>query len=87
MSRRRAWLRALDRIDALGPRAVVAGHKRPDRPDDPNILDETRQYILDFETIADHTSTTLELYRGMLKLHPDRVNPGALWGSSRSAKG
>jgi glyoxylase-like metal-dependent hydrolase (beta-lactamase superfamily II) len=84
---RRAWLRALDRIDALGPRAVVAGHKRPGRPDDPNILDETRQYILDFETIADRTSTTLELYRGMLKLHPDRVNPGALWGSSRSAKG
>jgi glyoxylase-like metal-dependent hydrolase (beta-lactamase superfamily II) len=84
---RRAWLRALDTIDALGPRAVVAGHKRPDRPDNPKILDETRQYILDFETIADRTSTTLELYRGMLKLHPDRVNPGALWGSSRSVKG
>jgi glyoxylase-like metal-dependent hydrolase (beta-lactamase superfamily II) len=84
---RRAWLRALDTIDALRPRAVVAGHKRPDRPDAPKILDETRQYILDFENIADRTSTTLELYRGMLTLHPDRVNPGALWGSSRSVKG
>ncbi|MFF4960697.1 MBL fold metallo-hydrolase [Streptomyces sp. NPDC001222] len=84
---RRAWLHALDTIAALDPEAVVAGHKNPDRPDDPKTIDETRRYIHDFQAIEERTTTTLDLYRAMLELHPDRVNQGALWGSARSAKG
>lgn len=84
---RRSWLEALDTIAALEPRTVIAGHKRPDRPDDPDTIAETRRYIHDFEAVAERTTTTLDLYRGMLELHPDRVNQGALWGSARSAKG
>ncbi|MDT0466446.1 MBL fold metallo-hydrolase [Streptomyces gibsoniae] len=84
---RRAWLHALDTIAALDPEAVVAGHKNPDRPDDPKAIDETRRYIHDFESVAERTATTLDLYRGMLELHPGRVNQGALWGSARAAKG
>jgi glyoxylase-like metal-dependent hydrolase (beta-lactamase superfamily II) len=84
---RRAWLDALDTIAALEPEAVVAGHKNPDRPDDPKTIAETRRYIHDFEAVAERTTTTLGLYRGMLELHPGRVNQGALWGSARSAQG
>ncbi|MFK0114170.1 MBL fold metallo-hydrolase [Streptomyces sp. NPDC091217] len=84
---RRSWLRALETIAALKPRAVVAGHKAIGHPDDPKIVAETAKYIHDFEAVADRTTTTLELYRGMLELHPNRVNQGALWGSARSAKG
>lgn len=84
---RRSWLDALDTVAALDPQAVVAGHKNPGRPDDPRTIAETRQYIRDFEAVAERTSSTLDLYRGMLQLHPDRVNQGALWGSARSAKG
>ncbi|MFB7511482.1 hypothetical protein ACFC0P_50455, partial [Streptomyces broussonetiae] len=51
------------------------------------VIDETRRYIHDFEAVAERTATTIDLYRGMLELHPDRVNQGALWGSARSAKG
>ncbi|GAA4629430.1 MBL fold metallo-hydrolase [Actinoallomurus vinaceus] len=84
---RRAWLRALDTVAALNPQAVIAGHKRPGRPDDPKNIAETQKYIHDFETLAERTTTALDLYRGMLELHPTRVNQGALWGSARSAKG
>jgi glyoxylase-like metal-dependent hydrolase (beta-lactamase superfamily II) len=84
---RRDWLGALEIIESLHPRAVIAGHKRAHRPDSPAILAETRSYIEDFERVAGTTSTTLELYHGMLALHPDRINRGALWGSARSAKG
>jgi glyoxylase-like metal-dependent hydrolase (beta-lactamase superfamily II) len=84
---REAWLHALDIIDSLHPEHVIAGHKRPGRDDGPHTIDETRQYINDFESAAARTSTALELYTAMLELHPDRVNPGALWGSARSAKG
>ena len=34
-----AWLAALDKVAALQPRAVVAGHKNKDLPDDPAIID------------------------------------------------
>ena len=84
---RRSWLTALDTIEKLSPRAVVAGHKRPERADDPKILEETRQYIRDFDALAARTATPLELYTEMTARYPDRVNRGALWGSARAAKG
>jgi glyoxylase-like metal-dependent hydrolase (beta-lactamase superfamily II) len=84
--KRRQWLAALDTIDALAPRTVIAGHKDPARPDGPGDVAETRRYIQDFEEEAARTSTTLELYRAMLRKHSDRVNPGALWGSARATK-
>jgi glyoxylase-like metal-dependent hydrolase (beta-lactamase superfamily II) len=83
---RRDWIAALDRIESLDPRAVVAGHKRADREDHPRIIEETRQYIRDFDRIAETTNTARELYDQMLALHPDRVNPGALWGAARAWK-
>jgi glyoxylase-like metal-dependent hydrolase (beta-lactamase superfamily II) len=83
---RRDWIAALDTIESLHPRAVIAGHKRADRDDDPRIIEETRQYIRDFDRIAEATNTARELYDQMLALHPDRVNPGALWGAARAWK-
>jgi hypothetical protein len=80
------WIAALDTIESLHPQAVIAGHKRADRADDPQIVEETRQYIRDFDRIAEATSTARELYDQMLALHPDRVNPGALWGAARALK-
>ncbi|MET8536765.1 MBL fold metallo-hydrolase, partial [Streptomyces sp. NPDC005065] len=41
------WLLALDRVAALQPRFVVAGHKNKDLPDDPATIEETRRYLLD----------------------------------------
>jgi glyoxylase-like metal-dependent hydrolase (beta-lactamase superfamily II) len=84
---RRDWLAALDVIEALNPRAVIAGHKRYGNDDDPpRIISETRQYILDFDRLDQETATAEELYSKMLAIHPDRVNPGALWLSAQSAK-
>jgi glyoxylase-like metal-dependent hydrolase (beta-lactamase superfamily II) len=83
---RRDWIAALDTIESLHPRAVIAGHKRADRDDDPRIIEETRQYIRDFDRIAETTNSARELYDQMLALHPDRVNPGALWGAARTWK-
>ena len=84
---RREWIDALDKIEALNPRAVVASHKRPENEDDPRIIEQTRQYIRDFDRLAETTITAQELYDKMLELHPNRVNPGwALWSSARAVK-
>jgi glyoxylase-like metal-dependent hydrolase (beta-lactamase superfamily II) len=84
---RREWIAALDTIESLHPRAVIASHKRPERDDDPRILEETRQYIRDFDRLAETSGSALELYDQMLALYPNRVNPGwALWSSARAVK-
>jgi hypothetical protein len=84
---RKEWIAALDMIQMLKPRAVVAGHKRPGRPDAPEIVGETRQYIRDFDRTAANTQTAKELYDEMLAIYPDRVNPAVLWNSARAVKG
>ena len=84
--RRSEWISALDKIESLNPRAVIAGHKRPGNDDSPKIIEETRQYIRDFDRVAE-TTTARELYDTMLERYPDRVNPGlALWLSARAVK-
>lgn len=81
------WIAALDRIESFSPRAVIASHKRPENDDDPKIIEETRQYIRDFDRLAETTASAGELYQRMLALYPDRVNPGwALWSSARAVK-
>jgi glyoxylase-like metal-dependent hydrolase (beta-lactamase superfamily II) len=80
------WIAALDTLEALRPRAVVAGHKVPENADDPHIIAETRQYIRDFNRLNAVTMTARELYDAMLDLYPDRVNPGSLWGAANAAK-
>src|SRR5580698_10037683 len=85
--KRQEWIAALDKIESLHPRAVVASHKRPDSDDNPRIIEETRQYIRDFDRLAETTRTAQELYDKMLELYPNRVNPGwALWSSARAVK-
>ena len=84
---RREWIAALDKIESLNPRAVVASHKRPENDDNPRIIEETKQYIRDFDRLAETTTTAQELYDKMLELYPSRVNPGwALWSSARAVK-
>ena len=83
---RREWIAALDTIEALHPHAVIAGHQRADRDDGPRIIEETRQYIREFDRLAQTTTTARELYDQMLSLYPDRVNPGMLWTSACALK-
>jgi len=85
--KRQEWIAALDKIESLNPRAVVASHKRPENDDNPRVIEETRQYIRDFDRLVETTKTAQELYDEMLKLYPNRVNPSwALWSSARAVK-
>jgi glyoxylase-like metal-dependent hydrolase (beta-lactamase superfamily II) len=80
------WIAALDRIDALNPRAVIAGHKVPGNDDSPDNVAQTRKYLNDFIRLDESTSTARELYDQMLQLYPDRANPGSLWAGAVAAK-
>jgi glyoxylase-like metal-dependent hydrolase (beta-lactamase superfamily II) len=84
--KRQEWIAALDKMEFLKPRAVIAGHKRVGNDDRPGILGETRKYIGDFEHLAMQTTTARDLYDQMLKLYPEWGNRGALWTSVRAIK-
>lgn len=53
-----AWIDSVAQLEALEPRVVVAGHKRPEAADDDarTILGQTRTYLADF---ADAVATGL----------------------------
>jgi glyoxylase-like metal-dependent hydrolase (beta-lactamase superfamily II) len=83
---RREWIAALYTIESLRPRHVIAGHQRAGRPDGPEIIAETRDYIRDFDRIVESAATAREVYDHMLDLYPERINPGMLWWSARTLK-
>jgi glyoxylase-like metal-dependent hydrolase (beta-lactamase superfamily II) len=83
---RREWIATLDKLESLKPQAAIAGHKVPENDDDPRVIGETRQYIRDFNRLAEATTTPRQLYDAMLELYPKRINPGSLWGAANAAK-
>ena len=83
----RRWIESVDKIAALNPEVVIAGHKRADLPDDdvPTILDGTREYITAFiEELADAEDRQTLIAR-MTQRFPDRINPATLHFSAAAA--
>ncbi|UFS98246.1 MBL fold metallo-hydrolase [Nocardia huaxiensis] len=74
-----SWLRAIDIVAALQPRAVVAGHKNRELPDTPAILDHTRRYLLDAQRLLTGEPSPIEFYETMLARYPDHLNPATVW--------
>jgi hypothetical protein len=64
---------------ALAPRAVVAGHKNKELPDDPAILEQTRDYLLSSRRLIDERPTPRAYFDQMAALYPDRLNVGPVW--------
>ncbi len=83
----RRWIESVDSIQALGPKIVVAGHKKPGaRDDEPTrILDSTRAYIQNFADAAETASSASEIIRVMNERYPDYGNPTTLWFSASAA--
>ncbi|MET8331432.1 hypothetical protein [Streptomyces sp. NPDC005181] len=76
--RRNDWIAAIDKIAAVNPCAVVAGHKNPKNDDDPRHVDETRQYLRDTEEVAAVARHANEFADLTLLRHLDRINPTIL---------
>ena len=84
---RREWITTLTTLKDLDPLHVVAGHKQPNGTDDPADIDESIQYLTDFNDAETRTTTPSDLYQAVLQEHPRRANPGSLWGAAKMAKG
>jgi len=77
-----AWHRAIDRVDALRPATVIAGHKDASRPDAASDIEETRRYLDRAGTIIGQVTDRASFYAAVREAYPDRVNPYTIWLSA-----
>src|SRR5258708_28454559 len=73
------WLAALDAAEALKPATVIAGHKDSRAFDNPAQIQATRRYLTDARRLLESSESAKAFYEEMLRLHPNRINAGALW--------
>jgi glyoxylase-like metal-dependent hydrolase (beta-lactamase superfamily II) len=67
------WIAALDRLAALNPEIVVAGHKKPGAPDSPSAIQDTKRYLQDFDRAQKASTSDQELFDRMTELYPHWV--------------
>jgi glyoxylase-like metal-dependent hydrolase (beta-lactamase superfamily II) len=66
-ARRASWLKNLEKIKALSPTTIIAGHKAPSVKDDSiAAVDFTAQYIKDYEKAVGEAKSADELKKKML---------------------
>jgi hypothetical protein len=70
---RKNWIAALDRLAALNPAIVVAGHKKPGAPDSPSTIQDTKRYLEDFDRVQKTATSDQELFDQMTELYPHWV--------------
>jgi len=70
---RKNWIAALDRLAALNPAIVVAGHKKPGAPDSPSTIQDTKRYLQDFDRLQKAAASDQELFDQMTELYPHWV--------------
>jgi hypothetical protein len=64
------WITSLDRLAALNPGIVVAGHKKPGAPDSPSAIQDTKRYLQDFDRLQKTGKSDKELFDQMTELYP-----------------
>ncbi len=78
------WLAVLDKLEAMGPNRIIAGHRQPGLPDDNMSIAWTRAYIKSFVDARARTKGTRELAALMAQRYPNatEVYGGFLLGIS-----
>jgi glyoxylase-like metal-dependent hydrolase (beta-lactamase superfamily II) len=70
---RNNWIADLDRLAALNPTMVVAGHKKTGAPDSPAAIQDTKRYLQDFDRVQKTATSDRDLFDQMTALYPDWV--------------
>src|SRR6201993_53823 len=74
------WRSAIDIVETLNPRWIVAGHKNKALDDAAErTITQSREYLDTADELFLLNTTALGFFNAMLQQYPDRLNPGALW--------
>src|SRR6202021_1308694 len=70
---RKNWIADLDRLAALNPTMVVAGHKNPGAPHSPPTIQEPKVSLGSFDRVQKTATSDQDLFDQMTALYPDWV--------------
>jgi glyoxylase-like metal-dependent hydrolase (beta-lactamase superfamily II) len=74
------WREAIDTVEALGPRHIVAGHQDSRLDDDATrTVAETRQYLDDAEGLLRTQSNAVDFFDAKIARYPEHLGRTILW--------
>jgi glyoxylase-like metal-dependent hydrolase (beta-lactamase superfamily II) len=74
------WHDAIDKVEALGPRHIVAGHQNKRLDDDADrTIAETRHYLDDAEELLRTNDTAVDFFNAKIERYPDHLGRTVLW--------
>jgi len=68
---RKAWVSSLDRVAALKPTIVVAGHQKAEKKPDPGTLAFTKEYLIAYDEAVSASKKPAELQAKMKAKYPN----------------
>jgi glyoxylase-like metal-dependent hydrolase (beta-lactamase superfamily II) len=77
------WRTAIDKVEALEPRHIVAGHQNAELDDDAKrTIAETRQYLDDAEELLDSENTAVDFFNAKIERYPSYPGRFVLWAGA-----
>jgi glyoxylase-like metal-dependent hydrolase (beta-lactamase superfamily II) len=82
------WREAIDKVEALAPRHVVAGHQDQRLDDDAKrTIAETRRYLDDADELLRTQRSAVDFFNAEIERYPDHLGRTVLWAGARGVYG
>ena len=82
------WRDAIDKVDALKPRHIVAGHQNKQLDDDAQrTISETRQYLDDADELLRSETTAVDFFNSKIERYPNHLARTVLWAGASAIYG
>ena len=83
-----SWRSAIDQVESLGARHIVAGHQDSTLDDDAaRTTAETRDYLGVAEQLFRTENTAVDYFNAMVERYPDRLGRSVLWATAQAVFG
>jgi glyoxylase-like metal-dependent hydrolase (beta-lactamase superfamily II) len=83
-----SWRDAIDTVEALQPRHIVAGHQNSELADDAGrTIAQTRQYMDDADELLMTETTAVGFFNAKIDRYPDHLGRMVLWVSASAIYG
>ena len=82
------WRQAIDRVESLGARHIVAGHQNSTLDDDAaRTIADTREYLDVADELLRTENTAVGYFNAMVERYPDRLGRTVLWATAQAVYG
>jgi hypothetical protein len=82
------WRSAIDQVESLGARHIVAGHQNSKLDDDAaRTIADTREYLDVAEEALRTENTAVDYFNAMVERYPDRLGRTVLWATAQAVFG